>query len=1137
MDKQVFQTDNKSRWYRFKWSIAFICTLLGLLVAVFVVMLVVEKSPAMPFHEDYSSAVMAKKPYMKGNRISREYSYFRQHFDNEKKAHSNYAHWSEVRHKKFSRFDGNTSRYINEWTSMPSGVRTAFYVSWDPQSYISLKSAAKSLNLVIPEWLFISPKDGSLEVKIDTRGASLLHQTGLPIMPMLSNAFKGEFTSRGLHRVLHNFTERTHFINQIVELCHQHHWVGINVDFEEINEPENEPLSDFIKYLSWELHKNGLYLTQDIIPDDEDYDLHASAKYNDYVFCMAYDEHSSTTQPGPVSSQQFITRSIDHVTDIVPEQKLILGLAAYGYDWTPKGDNNQAVDYQSALSTAADTGSPLTFDGDTYSLSFAYNDDRNTLHQVYLNDAATNFNAMRFGTEYGLAGFAVWRLGTEDKRLWNFYGKDMTLAGAARQRIGDLETIEGSKSADYLGEGEVLNIVGTPHNGNVEITMDRDHQVIAEEDYRKIPSGYGLQKFGGCGPKDLLLTFDDGPDDRWTPKILKTLKEYNVHAAFFMVGLQMEKNLPVVKQVFEDGNIIGNHTFTHRNVAINSPERTYMELRLTRMLIESCTGSSTILFRAPYNADSDPSGSDELIPLVEAQKQNFIDVGESIDPNDWMPGITADQIYDRVIRDVKRGYGHIILLHDAGGDTRQATVDALPRIIKTLQQEGYRFITLDQYLGRPKAELMPPIPHGKAYYAMQANLTLAELIYNFNHFVTALFILFIILGIGRLIFMTILVIKERRHEKRLNVLAAQAQPGVMPQVAIIVPAYNEEMNAVASLENLLRQDYPDFHIVFVDDGSKDSTFERVTAAFHDNPKMTLLTKPNGGKAPALNYGIAGTTADYVVCMDADTKLRPNAVSMLMRHFFVDQEGKVGAVAGNVKVGNQRNLLTRWQAIEYTTSQNFDRMAYSAINAITVVPGAIGGFRKNAIEKAGGLTMDTLAEDCDLTIRILRVGYRVENEDESVALTEAPEKLRQFIKQRTRWSFGIMQTFWKNRSALFNRKYKGLGMWALPNMLIFQFIIPTFSPIADVLMLIGLFSGNAGKVLLYYLIFLLVDASISIMAFLHEREKLWVLLLIIPQRLCYRWIMYVVLFKSYLRAIKGELQSWGVLKRTGNVTNV
>lgn len=134
----------------------------------------------------------------------------------------------------------------------------------------------------------------------------------------------------------------------------------------------------------------------------------------------------------------------------------------------------------------------------------------------------------------------------------------------------------------------------------------------------------------------------------------------------------------------------------------------------------------------------------------------------------------------------------------------------------------------------------------------------------------------------------------------------------------------------------------------------------------------------------------------------------------------------------------------------------------------------------------------------------------------------------------RWNFGIMQTFWKNRDAMFMRRYKGLGLWALPNMLLFQFIIPTVSPLADVLMILGLFSGNAGKVLLYYLLFLLVDAGISIMAYFHEREKPWVLFWIIPQRLCYRWIMYFVLFKSYKKAIKGELQSWGVLKRTGNV---
>ena len=254
----------------------------------------------------------------------------------------------------------------------------------------------------------------------------------------------------------------------------------------------------------------------------------------------------------------------------------------------------------------------------------------------------------------------------------------------------------------------------------------------------------------------------------------------------------------------------------------------------------------------------------------------------------------------------------------------------------------------------------------------------------------------------------------------------------------------------------------------------------------------------------------------------------------MGHFIADEAGRVGAVAGNVKVGNQRNMLTYWQAIEYTTSQNFDRMAYSNINAVTVVPGAIGAFRKKALEEVGGFTTDTLAEDCDLTMSINEHGYVIENENYAVAMTEAPETVRQFVKQRIRWSFGVMQTFWKHRSSLFARSKGGFGLWAMPNMLIFQYIIPTFSPLADILMLLGLFTGNAWQIFLYYLLFLLVDASVSIMAYIFEHERLWVLLWIIPQRFFYRWIMYYVLFKSYLKAIKGELQTWGVLKRTGNV---
>lgn len=283
-----------------------------------------------------------------------------------------------------------------------------------------------------------------------------------------------------------------------------------------------------------------------------------------------------------------------------------------------------------------------------------------------------------------------------------------------------------------------------------------------------------------------------------------------------------------------------------------------------------------------------------------------------------------------------------------------------------------------------------------------------------------------------------------------------------PQVDIIVPAYNEEVNIVKSLKNLLKCDYPNFHIIFIDDGSKDETFSKAFEAFNGHANITLLSKANGGKASALNYGIDRSTSDYVVCIDADTQLMPNAVRLMMENMYRNADKNVGAVAGNVKVGNEINLITQWQSTEYIGSQNFDRRAFEAFNAITVVPGAIGLFKKQAIEEVGGFSTDTLAEDCDLTIKILRKGYFVSNETEAIAYTEAPEKLKQFMKQRFRWTFGVLQTFWKNKDAFFNPKFKGLGMIALPDMLVFKYIIPFFSPLADLLMVIGLFTGSAEK---------------------------------------------------------------------------
>jgi cellulose synthase/poly-beta-1,6-N-acetylglucosamine synthase-like glycosyltransferase len=213
------------------------------------------------------------------------------------------------------------------------------------------------------------------------------------------------------------------------------------------------------------------------------------------------------------------------------------------------------------------------------------------------------------------------------------------------------------------------------------------------------------------------------------------------------------------------------------------------------------------------------------------------------------------------------------------------------------------------------------------------------------------------------------------------------------------------------------------------------------------------------------------------------------------------------------------------------------LAYANINAITVIPGAIGAFKKSVIDEVGGYSSDTLAEDCDITVKILREGYTVANENRAVAITEAPESVKQFLKQRFRWTYGIMQMFWKQRQTFLNPKYKGLGLWAMPNILLFQYIIPFFSPLADVIMFFGILSGNGEKIFSYYLLFLLVDASLALIAFIMQKEKLVNILYVIPQRFGYRWLMYIVLFRSLRKALKGEMQSWGFLKRTGNVKEI
>jgi peptidoglycan-N-acetylglucosamine deacetylase len=270
----------------------------------------------------------------------------------------------------------------------------------------------------------------------------------------------------------------------------------------------------------------------------------------------------------------------------------------------------------------------------------------------------------------------------------------------------------------------------------------------------------------------------------------------------------------------------------------------------------------------------------------------------------------------------------------------------------------------------------------------------------------------------------------------------------------------------------------------------------------------------------------------LIALDADTIFDRSTIGKLIRHFA---EPQVGAVSGNAKVGNKKSWLTRFQSMEYVCGFNLDRRALDLLNAITVVPGAVGAWRKDLIERVGGFGHDTLAEDTDVTLAIRRLGFEIHYEEEAVAYTEAPETTAALAKQRFRWAFGTLQAAWKHRGALFQPRYGALAFVALPSIWIFQVLLAILAPLAEIALLLALFSGNWRVVVLYYAAFLILDFLTALLAYFLEEENPIDLLLFVPQRLYYRALMNYILVKSFLYALRGRLVGWNKLERTASVT--
>jgi peptidoglycan-N-acetylglucosamine deacetylase len=614
----------------------------------------------------------------------------------------------------------------------------------------------------------------------------------------------------------------------------------------------------------------------------------------------------------------------------------------------------------------------------------------------------------------------------------------------------------------------------------------------------------------------------------------------------------------LLKRIVREGNEIGNHTWSHPDISDISNGQLELQVKLTEQLFASKLGVQPLYFRPPYDIDEEPETDEQAKPIAPVQHDGFIVIGNKIDTDDWVdhPGETKAQITNQMTQSVldqlqvmqtkPQFRGSVILMHDGGGD-RSATVAALPVLIDTLRARGYTFVPVSALMNKTTAEVMPPLTFWQHVRAIPDSIAFS-LVDIIGSFIVMVFFLGDILMSARLIIVGLFAVIDRLRKPH-----REPAPAFAPRVAVLIPAFNEEAVIVRTIRSVLNSDYKNLHVIVIDDGSSDRTAEVTAEAYAQEIKagrVQVLTKPNAGKAAALNYALDRLDEEIYVGIDADTVIAPDAVSKLVRHF---EDPRIGAMAGNAKVGNRVNLWTRWQALEYITSQNFERRALDLFHVVTVVPGAIGAWRTAPVKAAGGYPLNTVAEDADLTMNLLEQGLKVDYEDRALAFTEAPIDARGLMRQRFRWSFGTLQAVWKHRAAFVRNR--AMGLFALPNILIFQMFLPLVSPFIDVLFAWGIINffvdrhyhpeaaspASFEKLVTYFLGFLVIDFITSSVAFSLERRHPankgdgWLLFHIWLQRFAYRQLFSVVLFKTLKRAIDGKPFNWDKLQRTAKMS--
>ncbi len=430
---QIFQATRPTRWKSVKWTTRILAMIAIFFFVVLGIALYSGSLPSMPNMEsrakEYETSLDPSNLLTLKNTQNIKYKGFKDFLFKKEKTDSL---------KKLR------SSNASEANSL-SVIRAAFYTPWTGNtSYPDLEKNANKLNTIFPEWFFIDTTTFQLQTRIDSAGLLLMRQKQLRIMPILSNfnSSTKNFDGNLLHRILNDNLLRDHLIEQIADTLSYYHLNGVNIDFEELIESTNVPLTLFQKKLYETLHARQMIVSVDVEPKNNDYDYTKLSRYSDYIILMAYDEFNNSTGPGPISSQKWIEDALSWAAKRISPSKIILGIGGFGYDWA-NNKYDQTYTYNDAINKAKALNGRIIYDNDSYNLHFTYASEEadstgsvdQISHEVWFTDAATTFNIIRFSDEFPIAGTVLWRLGSEDQRMWKYYNRNLSNASLQKQRL------------------------------------------------------------------------------------------------------------------------------------------------------------------------------------------------------------------------------------------------------------------------------------------------------------------------------------------------------------------------------------------------------------------------------------------------------------------------------------------------------------------------------------------------------------------------------------------------------------------------------------------------------------------------------------------------------------------------------